>query len=807
MSLSSRSGITEMYVHMVHLILVVLASMCKGYHENCDVVPKDIYAEVGSDIKIVCHTSCVHGHGKVFWKLNSREIDEHLSTTINSSYTVLFLRNFTEHRATLQCYSALIQEILGGTTITTYAKPSEISCMLDYNNQDVIGVPEFLICKWEHQIEPSTDTNYTVLSSFSDRSPQSEICHSREKTCTADHDKVTVILPYQTFNVTVRAKSAAFEVYSETQELDTDRIWKIIRPKVAVMTGPDHLLVNWTIMWGTKPGPFHCQVKYSQAYTERIREVTCNTAFCGTGKDLPFENLESCSVYEVTVRCALVGAPWSNWSLEKTALTRWNTADAKLQLWRNIAEPLGKGKRKVHVMWKGIPSTCQDTLNYTIQLIPSKPQTTRANHSETILCGNVTCDVNVDQDAYRIILTVAPSDAPSVQRSVYVPAVGESLPRVTGIQASTLDGVILVSWKAPVQPVSGYIIDYTHDGNQHYWRESKYTNITLIDLLDKKPYNITVTPLFNGKTGHGTQALQICSRVEANVTITNVQAYDKSATVSWDVRSQEVCRGAVVTYTVFYSKQKEPQQNVTVGSTRQYISLKDLTPDTQYHVYVQATTLSGSSNSSEWLFKTKKFDPRLLTALLVCGSITVVLLFILGVCCAVQWRKISEKPIPNPGLSSVALWSSASHQEGTFLVQPFSTPRESWCDRVYPEELEGTFTLLKDYKDKPAKDRAEEFTVPHVVPAPDEQSTYSGESVEMLHPSSPEESTELLLSDSNHSSAYRSQSSEEAPARRTSKQNEGGAVKQLENTAPPTVYVTLDMLKGKAQLKELETKT
>ncbi|CAJ1078249.1 interleukin-31 receptor subunit alpha-like [Xyrichtys novacula] len=329
----------------------------------------------------------------------------------------------------------------------------------------------------------------------------------------------------------------------------------------------------------------------------------------------------------------------------------------------------------------------------------------------------------------------------------------------------------------------------------------------LIDLLDKKPYNITVTPLFNGKTGHGTQALQICSRVEANVTITNVQAYDKSATVSWDVRSQEVCRGAVVTYTVFYSKQKEPQQNVTVGSTRQYISLKDLTPDTQYHVYVQATTLSGSSNSSEWLFKTKKFDPRLLTALLVCGSITVVLLFILGVCCAVQWRKISEKPIPNPGLSSVALWSSASHQEGTFLVQPFSTPRESWCDRVYPEELEGTFTLLKDYKDKPAKDRAEEFTVPHVVPAPDEQSTYSGESVEMLHPSSPEESTELLLSDSNHSSAYRSQSSEEAPARRTSKQNEGGAVKQLENTAPPTVYVTLDMLKGKAQLKELETKT
>lgn len=32
-------------------------------------------------------------------------------------------------------------------------------------------------------------------------------------------------------------------------------------------------------------------------------------------------------------------------------------------------------------------------------------------------------------------------------------------------------------------------------------------------LLDKKLYNITVTPLFDNKTGHGAQVLKICSRV------------------------------------------------------------------------------------------------------------------------------------------------------------------------------------------------------------------------------------------------------------------------------------------------------
>lgn len=35
----------------------------------------------------------------------------------------------------------------------------------------------------------------------------------------------------------------------------------------------------------------------------------------------------------------------------------------------------------------------------------------------------------------------------------------------------------------------------------------------LADLKDRTPYDITVTPLFGDKTGHGAQALHICSRV------------------------------------------------------------------------------------------------------------------------------------------------------------------------------------------------------------------------------------------------------------------------------------------------------
>lgn len=108
----------------------------------------------------------------------------------------------------------------------------------------------------------------------------------------------------------------------------------------------------------------------------------------------------------------------------------------------------------------------------------------------------------------------------------------------------------------------------------------------LTDLLDKKPYDITVTPLFGDKTGHGTQALPTCSRVggtsftpfrdsggvfsyqsdfnnvipldPGNVTITELKAKDKSVLVRWTVKSQEACSGVVVDYTIFYGTQEGP---------------------------------------------------------------------------------------------------------------------------------------------------------------------------------------------------------------------------------------------------------
>ncbi|XP_044024261.1 interleukin-31 receptor subunit alpha-like isoform X2 [Siniperca chuatsi] len=777
-------------------ILFVIPSICKGQHETtCNVVPKDQYIEVGSDTEIVCQTSCVHG--KIFWTLNNRRIDESLSNTINSSHTVLTLRNFTHHSATLQCHSAATKQVLGGTTIKTYSKPSNISCIFHYDNLKMNGIPPLFTCNWDHQIDSSLDINYTVLyASVGDSQTQSEICNSKVTTCTVKNTSPAILFG-DNATVTVRAKTAAWEVNSKPEyEFNTNHILKMSPPVLTVTTFSDHLWVQCNRFLSSEN--CHCQVKYSKAVKESTPEWVLNKTLESyqKGFNVTIEKVESCTNYKFAARCALVQAPWSEWSHEKTVLTKLNKRHVKLRLWRQVAEPEKNGVRKVHAMWTEIPSACQGTFTYTIKQTPYKEHVTGVNYTDS-LCGNSTCDVDVNQDAHRINLTVFDNEALLVEDSVYVPAIGESLPQVTDIQTSTLKGRILVSWKAPVQPVSGYMIDYTHNGNQYQWKESKYTNATLVDLLDMKPYNITVTPLFDDKTGHGTQALQICSRVgdPGNVTIIDVQAIDQSARVTWTVKSQEACSGVVVNYTVFYGTQKGPQLNVSVDSTKQDILLKDLNPDTQYSVYVNATALTGTTKSSERFFETKTFDPRLMTALIVCGCITIFLVLSVGLCCAIQWKKFKEKPVPNPGLSTLALWPSTSHQKRTQPFQPFSNPSESLCDMVYTEEAQRTPTppLATGCNGNPASEQTEEYIDPAIVPAPDSQNEDPAELVETHHPSSPGESTALLSSTNTPLSPYRSQSSVESPAPRTSKQCKRVPVKQQEKTPPVTVYVTLDM--------------
>uniref|UniRef100_A0A8D2ZIV4 Fibronectin type-III domain-containing protein n=1 Tax=Scophthalmus maximus TaxID=52904 RepID=A0A8D2ZIV4_SCOMX len=703
--------------------------------------------EAGSDAEVVCLTSCVRG--KVFWTLDSRRVDESQSIAVNSSHTVL------------------ASQILGGTIIRTYTKPSKISCVLHYGNPPMEGVPQLFTCNWRHQINTSLVINYTVLVSSSKVS-QSEICNSQETKCTQDihlSDKIHLAI---NFNVTVRAKTTAWEALSDPQEFAPHNILQIIPPTVRVTVSSNNLSIEWKVTTLCRRKQCHCQVKYS-----KVRDTFSSSEIV---------KVESCTNYTVSVRCARANAPWSNWSQGRTVLTELNKSDVKLRLWRDVAKPDRNGVRKVRAMWMGIPSTCQGTFTYAIKPIPYKEQVTGINYTDT-LCSNSTCDVHVSQDAHRIHLTVYHDETWIAEDSVYVPATGESLPRVTGVRTSAVGGVVLINWKAPAQPVRVYVIDWTHDGNRYYWKESGYTNTSLFDL-EKKQYNITVTPLFDDKTGRGWRSLPICPR--AGGTSLFVQANDKGATVSWTTKSQEDCSGAVTNYTIFYGSQEGPALNVTVNSTQRQVFLKDLNPDSQYSIYVQAIAATGTTKSSERLFKTKRFGKYSLI-LSVSGSVAIILVLSLGLCCAIQWKKFREKQVPNPGLSSLALWRLPGHQKVNTVKTYFCL-----CDRVYTEEMQITPTPppATGCDVNSAGDQTEEYTDPAQALAADVQNDTT---VELVKTQVPGESTVLLSSDDGPSSPYRSQSSVETPYPRESKPYKRVLGKQQEKTVPVTVYVTLNM--------------
>uniref|UniRef100_A0A3Q3DN67 Fibronectin type-III domain-containing protein n=1 Tax=Hippocampus comes TaxID=109280 RepID=A0A3Q3DN67_HIPCM len=651
----------------------------------CDVTPKDPYIQVGSDTRIVCESFCARGN--VYWTLNNKVVDESWSHAINSTHNIVSLRNFTQPKATVQCHRSDTGEVLGGTTVRTYCKTLPL----------IFGffIPgELFKCDWEHGAQFPEKINYTVAK-------EATRDHIMNVTLPDDHHiYLDLMLPY-----------------------DSASLVKIQSPKLNLQAISGHLLVKWTTSVSSKK--HDCQVRYN--------EVLNKTLEAGEKGTLTIKNIDSCTYYKVSVRCAWDKAPWSNWSREETVLSQLNRSDIKLHLWRKVIDPGKNGTRKVHAMWK-----VRKLVNSMLHVVISEYQ-----------------------HAYRVRLVVFDKDTYLAEDSVYVPAVGETgLPQVANVRtSSTGDGVILVSWDAPSQLVSGYVIDWTHDELRYRWKESNSTSTTLSGLLDKKPYDVTITPLVGDKTGLGARVSRICATVTAtaNFSTVKVEVKDKSALVSWDMERPDVCSGVIVHYIVFYGTGQGTKLNVTVNATTREILLKDLLPYTQYSMYVKAVALTGASESNVRHFNTKRFVRKI--------RYSFYFLFFGG--CPSNNDKRSASP------------------QGIFPFRLFNYPPESFCARVYTDESQLTST--------PDINR-EEYSFPALTSKLATYNEKANEPEETPTQSSSAECPTLLLEGSGQLSPYRSQSSVESPTQNTEKERQCLLpVKHQQLTASLAMYVTVDM--------------
>lgn len=120
-----------------------------------------------------------------------------------------------------------------------------------------------------------------------------ELCRSHETTCTSNFNSIKEMHFRGQYNVTVSAKTASWEAFSDRYEIipstirkinSTEKekynpfivhafcIWlfrdkhipsvKITRPEVSITTISDRLLVKWKILSCLSEYLYHCQVKY-----------------------------------------------------------------------------------------------------------------------------------------------------------------------------------------------------------------------------------------------------------------------------------------------------------------------------------------------------------------------------------------------------------------------------------------------------------------------------------------------------------------------------------------------------------------
>ncbi|CAL8314470.1 unnamed protein product [Lota lota] len=790
---------SRMYLLAVLLILAEILATSeaqeKKIHPTCAVLTKYHYVQFGSEVQVTCQNSC--SKGQIFWTVNNQRIADTFSESINSSHTVLSLRNFTYQSAMIQCQSESTGLVLDGTTIKTYTKPSNVSCLIQ--SYSTLGVLPKMVCNWEHTMSTSLKITYIVQRTCDHCSLRKiEYCNSGTTSC------VFKTIPALTKNVSivVRANSSTWEVESDTYSFDPFQIWVLAPPQLHVTALVSHLLVGWN-QTSTIGNGIHCQVRYSQVVNVSMNRKEERAR-------VTIEGVESCVVYTVSARCAVDRAAWSNWSLKQTVVSMLNPKTFKFNLWRKVVKQKSSGVRELKVMWTEIPQTCKEEytfyVNYSVYTLVSASSTDVGS-----FCSPLSCLISVAPEAHVIRLSILQNKLSIANETVYVPAIGETLPQVSHIQASAHGGVIQVSWQAPRQNVSGYIVDWTYDGKTYFWKRTNHTVTKLYDLRDFRLYNITITPVFDNKTGHGKEAPQVCSRrrVPQAIYISELQTEDTRADLRWDIKAEDICSTAVAYFIVFYRQaDKDLLYNISVSCTQWKAVLENLKPSTKYRVIVMAKGHTGNISSTERHFETQKHDPVLLLVLTICAALLFFSLSIFGVCC-VWYKMFLGKIVPNPGHSSLALWLSQTKQK---ITPQFSQPLEGETRfvRVYPCELDGARDCLVppclggDSNTESAGDETE-----RVVPTPDCSSLSAGEDSE---PATEEvdlsaDQAGLSMQDSrddedtllqeylevlplSQSSPYRSQNAAPPQAPQCVKD-----CRQLTGNKHSTMYVSMDMFR------------
>ncbi|XP_076875826.1 interleukin-31 receptor subunit alpha-like isoform X2 [Brachyhypopomus gauderio] len=646
------------------IMVLVLQVMCKG-QELCEIIPGNQNIRFGSDIIVSlkaspnsdCRNRNAFNTSRVYWTLNSKRIAKTFYHS-NSTVASVSIRNFSLARGLIECF--FDGDILGGVNLHSYyllSRPRSVSCVAKVD----FKLSAFdVTCNWD--LDNTKNTHYTV---YFKQGSDVKICTSTKKSCTF-HGELGPI-PNENITITVKAENPVSTAYSDS--VSHYGFWSIVqidRPNVNVEPGLNVLRGHWKNNYFSE-SDIDCHVHFAEhenvSYTEPVELLKNDST-----REFSLTGVKPCTNYTISVCCKLKGSIWSTCQ-NVSVLSSTNVS--YVQLWRSKSLLSGQGKRVVHLMWKGIPASCNafdeyrlfdETHNSKFVASSFKPS---QNHTFCTL----------DDKPHRLCLAVFRKGGRLSKTCINVPSTEKDFPALHNVTALTKDCQIHVTWDKPTSAVTGYLIVWNSTHEDFLWQQTQETQFS----LKGEPftlYTISVSPFYERGPGDEVRLHKYVQEGEPpRVSEVSVKwISDKQAEIQWVPALHIECCAFVVNYTVIYTAHNDPRPRyVTVGKNQQSVVLDDLRPGTVYSVYVVANSMASSSNSDTKQFSTKVHE------LEDCHDLIHVFY------CLYRRRKYLFQTFPNPRRSSLSVWSLQNHRTHW---NPLTLPWDFNSEKVLPCQLD-----------------------------------------------------------------------------------------------------------------------
>ncbi|KAM4720265.1 interleukin-6 receptor subunit beta [Anableps anableps] len=669
--------------------LALLASVLHAKHEHGNhlvVAPQIPVVEIGTNFTATCviiNTAEVTADD-LYWNLSkSLVVPEKYYTKINASALAVTITITGEESEWLFCrckknspYVSLNKsKFIHGILLKKAYQPrraENLSCIAEQSGD---SISPNLSCKWDAAGRQTEDfqTLYTVMVEI--------LVNTYNATTHLNTASVSLgTYPnHMPLHVWVVSRNSLGTVKSDDLNQEANDFVKTYPPSkvkvIAEHSFPTSLLIRWELPIDKREVRLTHQIRFCPRgshtwsyvpHTDTDNEIT----------SFRLQKLQPDKAYVIQVRCKNQRKNqgyWSNWSANVTETTPEDRPTSKPDLWQVSAG--GQGE-EVQLICKdpkfsngritAFSIKIQNTKNGSLEqeIIPVESRD-HQNSSESRISLLKRISLAGSQFV-RACVTASNSVGTSPEACLSIPATPSERLSVVDLNVRTKEGQMFVEWKQHNNTaVTEYVVEWNSHGKTDWQRENRSTRKTVITgRLEKFVcYNVSVYAIQSGriwKPARRQAFLEQAAPEQGPSINTSNPAYDKAELV-WDEIPLDKRRGFITNYTIFYRKENQLLEPIHVpGNTTSY-TLTKLSGNTKYDVWIRASTIAGSTNSSFHSFTTLKYAPGMVEGIVVgvsLGFLFFVLLAILLCICKKDVIKENFWPqIPNPGESTIGNWS------------------------------------------------------------------------------------------------------------------------------------------------------